>query len=304
MGSMVAAALYTPPAGEVDTVGNIMRTEMRSQVWRLLGTWGDVVGLVGKRAENAKKEKGGKDAAMTEQERQTILGATGVVWESCDALVKLCDDGLVALVVKKAEEWRAVLLDAAEELKEWGEDTVDDEDQDDEAENEDDKNDEDDMFGTGNKLRKGDEDMKKLLDLGVKKLKMVGMLYQAVIKRRLRSYKSTTATSSTSTTSATSSSSKATPSNDANTNGATTPPSHSAITLDALLALLKSIPNTADDLASAFYDLDRESAQDELSECCEQAKRVVKLVRQNWVGEEDEFTVWSEKWIDALDGAT
>src|SRR5690606_33791318 len=119
--------------------------------------------------------------------------------------LKLCQDGVVGLVVRKAEEWRAVLLDAVEELKEGGEDVEADEGDEDEdnAERGDEEEggigDEDDILGAANKLGKGDKELKILLDSGVKKLKMVGMLYQALIKRRLQ----TIPKPSTSTTAAT-----------------------------------------------------------------------------------------------------
>jgi hypothetical protein len=99
-----------------------MRAEVRAQVRRLLGAWNDVLALVGRIAESRQAGKDGgkgkeKGAGLTEAEKQEVLSATGVVWEACDSLLKVCQDGVVGLVVRKAEEWRGVLMDAVEELK-------------------------------------------------------------------------------------------------------------------------------------------------------------------------------------------
>lgn len=279
LGGMVAAASYTPQPEQQGDVGAIMRTEVRAQVRRLLGTWGDVLALVLKMAENRQNAPvGRKDTGPTESEKQDVLSATGVVWDACDALLKLCADGVVGLVIKKAGELRAVLLDAIEELKEWGEDVEDDED---EAEGSDD--DEDDIFGASNKLGKDDKELKELLDTSVKKLKMIGMLYQALAKRRLKTFPSPAASTTAN-----------------GTNGHVANPSRK---LDDLMALLKTIPETVDDLASAFYDLDEEEAKQTLEKCCTEAKSAVELVKQSWTGSDDEFTTWSGKWISALDAA-
>jgi hypothetical protein len=277
LSGMVAAASYTPSEGQKGDIGNIMRSEVKAQVRQLLGPWGDVLGCVVRMAE---RRDGGEDVGREEmeKEKQDVLSATGVVWEACDALLKLCADGVVGMVVKKAQELRAVLLDAIEELKEWGEDTADD---DDEAEASD-AEDEDEIFGAENKLGKDDKELKELLDTSVKRLKMVGMLYQALIKRRLKTYPATSTQVPTA----------------ATTNGATTPPSK---TLDKLMGLLKSIPETVDDIAGAFYDLDEEEARQTLERCCSEAKSVIELVSKSWAGTDDEFTTWLGKWVSALD---
>ncbi|KAF2444748.1 hypothetical protein P171DRAFT_281984 [Karstenula rhodostoma CBS 690.94] len=265
-------------------LGGLMQGEVKVQVRRLLGAWGEVVGCVARLAEKRKKleesdgaaKAKGKDVGLTEGERQDVLAATGVVWEACDALVKLCDGGIAGLVVRKAEEWRSVLLDAVEELKEWGED-VDEED--DEAEGSDGEfGDEDEMFGAANKLGKGDKELKEVLDKGVKKLKMVGVLYQALIKRRLKTFPGSA------------------PAGAANGEAQKDP----MATLEELMKLMKSIPEQVDDLASAFYDLDEDEAKTMLDKCCGEAKSAASLVKQSWTGTDDEFTAWSTKWEDAL----
>ena len=284
---MVAAATSTPQPGQRDALGSVMRAELRAQVRRLLGTWGDILALILKLAGQREGKKG-KDTGPTEAERQEVLAATGVVWEACDALLKTCNDGVVGLVVNKAEEYRSTLLDAVEELKEWGEDVADeDEDKAEGSDAEDEFGDEDDIFGAANKLGKGDKALKDLLDTSVKKLNMVRMLYQALIKRRLKTFPKP----STSTPAGT-------------TNGdAIEAHIDTMTTLDKLMATLKEIPETVDDLASAFYDLNEEEAKETLEKCVGEAKSAVDLVHKSWTGADDEFTAWSEKWIVALGGS-
>jgi len=293
LSGLVAAAISTPQAGQKDELGTLMRGEVRVQARRLIGAWEDVLAIILRLAERRQSDKAKgktKDEGPTESERQDVLAATGVVWEACDALLKLCTDGIVGLVVKKAQELRSVLLDAIEELKEWGED-IDEENEEDKAEDSDDEfADEDDIFGAANKLGKDDKELKALLDTSAKKLKMVGMLYQALIKRRLKTFSTTATTPATVSTS--------------ETNGDASVPSPDPMTkLDELMVLLKAIPETVDDLASAFYDLDEDEAKQTLDKCSGEAKSAVALVKQSWVGTDDEFTTWSGKWVDAFDAA-
>lgn len=297
LSGLVAAAVSTPQQGKEDELGLLMRAELRAQVRRLIGTWGEALAIVLRFAERrlsegngngSAKDKGkGKDEGPTEAEKQDVLAATGVVWEACDALLKLCANGIAGLVVKKAEEWRSVLLDAVEELKEWGED-VEDEDEDKPGGSDGVFDEEDEIFGAANKLGKDDKELKALLDTSVKKLKMVGMLYLALVKRRLKTFPTPTKASTSSTA----------------TNGETAEAlGEPMLRLDQLMAILKSIPEAADDLASSFYDLDEEEAKKGLDKCGVEAKRAVEVVRKNWKGEEDEFTAWGMKWVDAFDAA-
>ncbi|KAL1610435.1 hypothetical protein SLS60_002103 [Paraconiothyrium brasiliense] len=261
-------------------LGALVQGEVRAQVRRLLGAWGEVVGCVKRLAERRQAHetaKGNtKDEGPTESERQDVLAATGVVWEACDALIKLCDGGIAGLVVRKAEEWRSVLLDAVEELKEWGDDV--DEDEDEAGGSDGGFEDEDEIFGAANKLGKGDKQLKEVLDNSVKKLKMVGVLYQALIKRRLKVFPGSAAT------------------------GATNCEAQKVnmATLEELMKLLRSIPEQVDDLASAFYDLDQDEAKAMLNKCSEEAKSAASLVKHSWTNTDDEFTAWSAKWVDAI----
>jgi hypothetical protein len=288
LSGMVAAASYAPSAGMRDDLGQIMRGEMREAVKRVVVAWSEVLRQVLTMAE-ARKELAGKDAGPSEAERRDVLAATGMVWDVCDRVLRLCDGGVVELVLKKAQQLRAVLLDAVEEIKEWGEDVASDSEDEDKAEGsggEDDGfGDEDDFFGANNKIGKGDVELKALLDCSVKKLKMVAIMYQAVGKRRLNTFPAVRGSN---------------PASAVATNGgdeSDTP----AQRLDKLMHILKIIPESVDDLASTFYELEQEEAEAALKKVCDEAKSAVEMMKKSWTGTDDEFTAWAAKWTQALD---
>lgn len=128
--------------------------------------------------------------------------------------------------------------------------------------------------------------LKELLDKSVKKLKLVGILYQALIKRRLKTYPVAAASTKTGT-----------------SKGVESETSSPGAKLDELMTLLKTIPETVDDLASAFYDLDEDGVRELLEQGCKEAKSAAAVVKQSWAGIDDEYTAWSQKWIDAFDAA-
>lgn len=203
-----------------------------------------------------------------EKGRDSLI-STGVVWGACDKLIELESAGIGALAVRKAEEWRDMIKDAIQELKEWEED-ADDEDDDDDYEDSD-KDSVEDMFSASNSLPKDRDDLKKQLATANDKLKKMGMLYAALIKRRLSTFT----------------------------------PAVSAIkanihTLDKLLDTLKELPETVDDLASAFYDLDSDEVEQVMQKSITQARQAVELVKLSWAGKEDEFTTWANKWLDIM----
>ena len=47
------------------------------------------------------------------------LANTAVIWKACDEVMALKSLGVVGLVIRKADEYRALLKDALEELQEW-----------------------------------------------------------------------------------------------------------------------------------------------------------------------------------------
>ncbi|GME65485.1 hypothetical protein GTA08_BOTSDO05242 [Neofusicoccum parvum] len=232
-----------------------VRREVRARVRRAVGAVAEGVAEVRGCAE---RERGGGGG---EAGRRDALSSAGLVWEACDAVIEVRAKGVVGVVVGKVEGWRATLVDAVEELKEWGEEREEDE------EDGLGSDDEDDMFGGGDKLEKGNEELRAQLDASLKKIKTVTVLYQALVKRRLKTY----------------------PGDDA-----------SVGTLDQLLEILQAIPDSVDDMASAFYDHNGEQAKKVFAKISADAIRASELVKQSWDGKDDEFTAWSAKFRDAI----
>lgn len=208
------------------------------------------------------------------------LSATGVVWEACDSLIQLHSLGIAGLAVQKAEEWRDTIKDAIEELQEWaeGEDLETEGqadallDSDDEGVDGDDNDSLNDLFNAANSLPADRPELKELVEKAVEKLKKVEILYKALVKRRLKAYKSVTAVDGK---------------------------QSSAAYLDEIMDNLKTLPDMIDDLASTFYDLEEESAKTALSDCVKKARETADMAKLDYDGKEDEFSTWSKKWIEA-----
>jgi hypothetical protein len=211
------------------------------------------------------------------------LSTTGVVWESCDSLAELKVLGTGGLAVQKAEELRETVRDAAEELQEWadggdleteGQDALFDSG--DEGVEGDDNDSLNGIFNAANSLPADRVELKELVGKAVEKLKKVEILYKALVKRRLKTYKGIAA--------------------------AEEGKKSSAEYLDEVMDGLKALPDSIDDMASTFYDLEDDAAKTALDECLEKAREIAVLARLNYDGEEDEFSTWSQKWIDAVVG--
>lgn len=274
----------------VEAWGRLMRVELRHRVKRTVDGIAELVDKIKTAAENNGKVSAavnGNGASKKKPEAKVLgkdnLADTGVVWNACDELISLKQSGIAGLAVKKAEAYRETITDALEELKDWAEDVSDvaddadeDEDQDDalSAEGDADGDSIEHMFSAGNKMPRDDHEMKTLVDLALKRLKMIGMLYQAVGKRRLKTFEVGSLTEAERST--------------------------RLQVLDELLGLLKEAQELVDELAMAFYDLSHQEAKRLLQECQDTASKAATLVKQNWEGKEDEFTAWSNKWTTAV----
>ena len=208
------------------------------------------------------------------------LSSTGVVWESCDALVELEQVGIVGLALQKAEQYRETIKDAIQELQEWkeGED-LDSEgfgdglaDSDDEAVDGD-KDSIEDLFNAANSMPKDRPELKELVEQAQVKLRSIVNINKAVAKRRIRTFNSTTSEGD----------------------------APAVYRLDDLMQHLRRMPHQVDELASNFYDLYEKGAREAIGKVVAETKAACELMRLDWNGTEDEFTVWSRKWISAID---
>lgn len=219
------------------------------------------------------------------------LAQTGVVWQACDSLMDLQTQDIAGLIVKKAEQYRDTLKDAIEELHEWAEEESDDEDDEggeedagsgsDEGDGKGAQEEIDDMFGDSAHIPKSDpEKIRPRLVASERKLKMMVLLYNAAIKRRFRSLPPLPS-----------------PSTAEPAAGIIEPiPSNPASRIDAIISSLQQIPDTADELANAFYELDSEGIDEAMKECWEAGLAAAELLKDGWNGGEDEFTAWVGKF--------
>lgn len=205
------------------------------------------------------------------------LAMTGTVWQACDAVVELKKMGIAGLFVKKAEQYRATLKDALEELQEWGEETSDSEDDEDEAGSGTDEAqaEVDDIFGSQRHIPSEDPDkIRPRLESALKRLRLLITMYQAVIKRRFKTIPPLTAAETI------------------RSSGKAGDNAKVVTCLDEVLRVLKSIPDLADEMASAFYELEAKEIDKMMDECFLTGFAASELLSKNWVGQEDEFSAW------------
>lgn len=103
---------FTPSfAKEVKGLARVLLRELLSLI-RLVE--------VRSRDENSKVE-------LAKARKNEVTEATGRVWEACDTVATLSEQGLPAFVVRKAKQWLDLMKDAVKELQDWDpEDDIDD----------------------------------------------------------------------------------------------------------------------------------------------------------------------------------
>lgn len=206
------------------------------------------------------------------------LAATGTVWEACDAVIELKKLGIVGLVIKKADQYRALLKDALEELQEWAEEESDEEDAGEGSVDgtEDAQDAVDDIFGSQRHIPADDPDkIRPRLDSSLKRLRTLILMYQAVVKRRFKTLSPLPHPES--------------PSESKEKRAET----RNIITrLDEVLTVMKKIPDIIDELASSFYELDTAEIDKRMDQCFFTGFTAAELLVKNWEGQEDEFSTW------------
>ncbi|CAK1360521.1 hypotheticalsprotein [Cercospora beticola] len=206
------------------------------------------------------------------------LSSTGVVWESCDALIELHTLGIAGLAIQKAEQFRETIKDAIFELQEWKEGTnldtegVDDALLDSGDEGVDgDADSFDDIFNAANSCPKDRPELKELVDVACGKMKKIVLLYTALDKRRLKTYGSKP-----------------------------TEQRKNVSDLDELIERMSDLQEELDEIAAGFYDLDEDAVKEILEKCVNESREVSQLARLDWAAREDEFTIWRDKWDEAI----
>lgn len=247
----------------------LLSAELHFRATRLFSCLSALVAAIpldGSVLEKEKKEGG----------RGSLVG-TGAVWEACDEVIGLKALGVAGLCVKKVKSWMELLKDALEELSEWGEEEGSDDDEEEDDNNEDVAEADaegkggnsstaqdivDNLFDSPKPIPRSDPDrIRPRLDTAIRRLRLVDLLYTALIKRRFK----------------------------------TLPPTLDGsiiASIDTVLSHLKKIPDMVDELASAFYDLDPEEIDARMRECFETGKKAADGMQRDWKGGEDQFTAW------------
>ena len=184
--------------------------------------------------EDAKKGTG-------KTEGKGSLASTGVVWDACDGVLALKKLGIAGLAIKKAEEYRDLLVDALEELQEWGEEESD-EDRDEKAVGADEEKSVQDavdyIFGSQRHIPSEDpQKIRPRLESAQKRLRLIATMYTAVVKRRLKTVPRLPHP-------------EILPELNSNEDPGI------VNCLDGVLDLMRKIPDSTDELANAFYELD------------------------------------------------
>lgn len=254
---------------EKTTWGSFMGTEVQTRVRR---AFREVEVLLKELQTIAEGQK-------SETTKRDNLNATGVVWEACDALVELEQLGIPGLAVEKAEQYRDTIKDAIAELQEWreagdakgdGDELLDSDDEGVAG----DADSIDEIFGAANSMPNNCPEVRVVVESAEAKLKKAVLLYTALIKRRLKTYKASD------------------PSNDS--------ASSNVEKLDTIMDHLKRVPHEVDEMASYLYDLDEDTAKSTLEKCIGEARKANKTASMDWTCKEDEFTAWSLKWEEAI----
>ncbi|KAI1742931.1 hypothetical protein F4680DRAFT_387644 [Xylaria scruposa] len=203
---------------------------------------------------------------------------TGVLWAACDEVILLKKLGIAGLLAQTVDEHRDTLQDTLEELKEWSE-----------MEDEEDSEEDEDVQHVANGLQnthisaqqmiddlmtsrpipQNDPDrIRERLDLCLKRLRLIILLYSAINKRRIKTLPSL-------------------PTEQA------TPFIHR---LHEVYPILKRLPIRFDEVASAFYDLDTAAIDATMDQCFLDAFAAAEMLKAPWTGTEDVFTEWADKF--------
>ncbi|KAL8822772.1 MAG: hypothetical protein Q9191_006503 [Dirinaria sp. TL-2023a] len=230
-----------------------------------------------------------KDAG---KEGRTTLANTGVIWEICDFLVSLANDGLANVAAQKAEAYHSLLKDAITELEAWNPDEEEDDglvtsDSSSSSEHGASREDEGDPSPPLETAVNGmtltppptPSPIRILLTESLATLRLIRLLYPALKKRRILNF----------------------PTISSHTLLETHPDATQIKRFDALIKQLGLFSENADELASALYSHDEDDVENQLSVMRENGRKCIDGMRLDWKGGEDEFTAWSGKWMQRLD---
>lgn len=216
------------------------------------------------------------------------IATTGLLWSVCDEVISFANMGAAKHLVHRAEHFRDTIKDVMEELKEWSEEQDDD---DDDGGDDDDTHEGavnnlatdlsnvnistqdmlDDFMNSESTIPRDDpEKIRERLESTLRRLRLTVLLYQALIKRRLKTLPKLPLSSATD--------------------------SIIVSRLDEVMPLLRKLSDRVNSLALAFYDLDSDEINRLMDQCFFDAFAVSELLAKPWTEKEDEFTNWVAKF--------
>lgn len=229
--------------------------------------------------------------SIAKGEKGSIV-TTGLLWGVCDEVINFANLGVAGHLVHRAEHFRDTIKDVMEELKEWSEEQEDQDDGDDDEDGGDGTTHEDavddvasdlnnvnistqamldDFMNSQSTIPRGDPDkIKERLESTLRRLRLTVLLYQALIKRRLKTLPKLPL-----------------------------PPGADSVLvsrLDEVMPLLRKLSDLVNSLALAFYELDSTEINRLMDQCFFDAFAVSELLAKPWTGKEDEFTSWVVKF--------
>jgi type II secretory ATPase GspE/PulE/Tfp pilus assembly ATPase PilB-like protein len=245
-------------------------------------------------------------AGVKKDSQQGSIAATGLLWSACDDVVALAKLGVAGYLMRQVEQFRDTLKDIMEELKEWAEEESEDEDDEDDEDDDDDtghhsgkEEDEDvhdhfdaetsnaistqamldDLMDSEHHIPKDDpEKIRPRVDSSMRRLRLTTLLYQATVKRRLK----------------------------------TLPPLplpagdeavETVSRLDEAMHLLKLLPERFTTLMLAFYGLDVEEIDKQMDNCLRGALKTSEQLLKPWSSEKDEFSDWALRYKEEMEKA-
>jgi hypothetical protein len=221
-------------------------------------------------------------------DHEHVMFAVGIVYSACDAIMELIDKGVPGVLFKKMKEWTALMEDALAELREWREDVDEDVGEDGDSVDEDATSEAErsktleELAGSlsigevSKRLPGHRNDLVDLVDEALRRLDLVIKLCQATSKRRVRKF-------------------PVQPTEVASQDfeGKRV---KDMLTLNGVVLSTEQMQSDLDELAAAFYDFDVPLIHTYVAKLSQDAENIAQCISQNWDGQSDDFTTWTQTW--------